>query len=81
MAKRSPELTRIKARHGLPWRMNVRFLLGVLTLTLIAGVVIYASMVPAPRAEKSVQLPDQQPGQQLGQQQHQQQDQQPGEIR
>ncbi len=73
MAKRTPESTRMEARRGSPRRINVRFLIGALTLALIAGVVIYASMVPAPRAEKSVQPPDPQPDKQPNQQ--------PGEIR
>jgi hypothetical protein len=57
MAKRTPELTPTEARRRAKPRINVRVLLGLLTLALVAGVVLYATSVPAPDAGKTVQQP------------------------
>jgi hypothetical protein len=55
MAKVSQKLTPTEARQGSPRRMNLRVLIGSLTLMLIAGLLFYVMWPAAPEGASSQQ--------------------------
>ncbi len=50
MLKSKQSLTTVEARQGSPRRMNLRVLIGSLTLAVIAGILLYVTFVPSPQA-------------------------------